>query len=94
MAKIEYAKKDRTKSENINIALTEAATGSVLYKKNVLENFAKFTGKHLYQSLFFTDLTRLFPCEFCETFKSTFFTEHLQATASAFTSKYNNRLLH
>ena len=29
---------------------TEAATG-VLYKKGVLENFAKFTGKHLHQGL-------------------------------------------
>ena len=28
-------------------------------------------------------LTQVFPCEFCEIFKSTFFTEHLRATASA-----------
>ena len=26
----------------------------VFYKKGVLENFAKFTGKHLCQSLFFS----------------------------------------
>ena len=32
---------------------TEAATGGVLYKKSVLKNFAKFTEKHLCQSLFF-----------------------------------------
>ena len=38
-------------------------------KKCVLENFAKFTGKHLL---------------FCEIFKNTFFTEHLGKTASAF----------
>ena len=25
----------------------------------------------------------MFSCEFCETFKNTFFTEHLRATASA-----------
>ena len=31
----------------------EAATGDVLLKKAVLRNFAKFTGKHLCQSLFF-----------------------------------------
>ena len=27
-------------------------------------------------------LAQVFSCEFCEIFKSTFFTEHLQATAS------------
>ena len=31
----------------------EAATRGVLYKKGVLKNFAKFKGKHLFQSLFF-----------------------------------------
>ena len=31
----------------------EASTGSVLYKKGVLRNFAKFRGKYLCQSLFF-----------------------------------------
>ena len=41
--------------------------GSV--RKGVLRNFAKFTGKYLCQSL-------------CEISKSTFFTEHLRATAS------------
>ena len=33
-------------------------------KKSVLIKFAKFTGKHLAQ---------LFPCEFCEIFKNSFF---------------------
>ena len=56
-------------------------------KKNVLRKFAKFTGKHLSQSLFFNKVTGLrpaqvFPCEFCEFSKNTFFTEHLQTTAS------------
>ena len=61
----------------------------VLY---VLKNFAKFTGKQLCQSLVFNKvacnfikkkiLTRVFSCEFCETSKSTFFTEHLWTTAS------------
>ena len=33
---------------------TEVATGGVLcfIKKSILKNFAKFTGKHLYWSLF------------------------------------------
>ena len=33
--------------------LTEAATGVVLYRKCVLRNLAKFTGKQLRQSPFF-----------------------------------------
>ena len=49
------------------------------------ENLAKFAGKHLYQSLFFNEVSGLMPatlwkkrlaqvffCEFCETFKNTF----------------------
>ena len=52
----------------------------VYCKKDVLENFAKFTGKHLCQSLFFTEqkkktLEQVFSCEFCEIFKNTFFIE-------------------
>ena len=58
----------------------------------VLRNFAKFTGKHLCQSLFFNKvaglrpatllkkeaLAQVFSCEFCEISKNTFFTEHLR----------------
>ena len=52
-------------------------------KKGVLEIIAKFTGKHLRQSLFFKKtLTQVFLCEFCNIFKNTFFTEQLRATAS------------
>ena len=36
----------------VKIVLSEAATGGVLYKK-VFLMFAKFTGKHQCQSLFF-----------------------------------------
>ena len=64
---------------------TEAATGGVL-KKGVLKNVAKFTEKHLRQSLFnkFTGLrpstllkkdlqtlAQVFSCEFCKIFKNT-----------------------
>ena len=60
-------------------------TGSVVFcNKSVLKNFAKFTGKHLYQSLLFNKvaglrsatlskkdtLTQVFSCEFCEIFKA------------------------
>ena len=64
-------------------------------KKGVLRNFAKFTGKHLRQSLFFNKITGLslqlylkeslaqvLSCEFCQIFKGTFFIVHLWETAS------------
>ena len=56
-------------------------------KKGVLKNFAKFTGKHLCQSLFFNKvdsetLAQMFSSEFCEIFKNTLFTVHLWTTAS------------
>ena len=54
-------------------------------RKGVLRNFVKFTGKQMCQACNFIKkktLAQVFPCEFCETSKSTFFTEHLWATAS------------
>ena len=59
-------------------------------KQGGLKNFLKFTGKHQCQSLFFNKapswkpatgtLTQLFSCEFCESFKNTFFTANLWTT--------------
>ena len=62
--------------------------------KGVLINFAKFIGKHLYQSFFFKKaadlrpaillkwrLAQLLSCEFCEIPKNTVFTDHLWAEA-------------
>ena len=58
----------------------------VFCKKGVLRNFAKFTGKHLCQSLFFNQVAGLRPGAgvflFCEIPENTFFTEHLRTTAS------------
>ena len=56
-------------------------------KKGVLRNSAKFTGKHLWQSLFFNKkefflLKKSLWYEFCEISKNTFFTEHLRTAAS------------
>ena len=53
-------------------------------KKGVLRNFAKFTGKHLCQSLFFKKetLAQVFSCTFCEISKNTLFTKHLWTTVS------------
>ena len=61
-------------------------------KKSVLTNFAKFTGKHLYQSLFFNKVAdlrpatllrkrpwyRFFPVNFAKFLRTLFLTEHLQ----------------
>ena len=52
-------------------------------EKSVLWNFAKFTGKHLCQSLFFNKvktLVQVFSCKFCEISKNNYFTEHLRVT--------------
>ena len=55
-------------------------------KKDVLTNFAKFTGKHLCQSLFFNKvvgiLVQVFSCDFYEMFKNAFFIEQLRVAAS------------
>ena len=69
-----------------------------VFYKGDFRNFAKFTGKHLCQSLFFNKvaglrpktcniikketLARVFSCEFCKISENTFFTEHLWTTAS------------
>ena len=47
----------------------EAVVQRCSVKKDVLENFAKFTGKHLCQSLFFNKVAG----KFFEIFKNTFF---------------------
>ena len=66
-------------------------------KIGVLLNFAKFTGKHLCQSLFFNKVEsfrratllkkrlwhRCFPVNFAKFLRTPFSTEHLQTTASA-----------
>ena len=68
----------------------------VFCKKGVLENVAKSTGKHLYQSLFFNKVAdlnlRLYKkakilaqvsfCKFCEIFKDIFFYRTPPVTAS------------
>ena len=70
----------------------------MFYKKDVLRNFAKFTGKHLCQRLFLNkvaglrpracnfiekkSLAQVFSCEFCEISKNTFFHRTPLVTAS------------
>ena len=73
----------------------ETATG-VFYRKVVLKNFAKFTRKHLWRSLFFNKVAGLacnlikketpeqaLSCEFCGIFKYTYSEEQLRRAASA-----------
>ena len=70
---------------------TEEVVWRCSIKKVFLKISQKFTGKHLCQSLFFNKvcnfikketLAKAFSCEFCETFKNTFFAEHLRTTTS------------
>ena len=54
-------------------------------RKRVLRILAKFTRKHLCQSLIFNKketLAQVFYCQFCEISNNTFFIEHLWVTAS------------
>ena len=63
----------------------------MFYNKDILKNFAKFTGNNLCQSAFLNKVaglftkdtrTRVFSFEFCEILKNTFFMEHLRLVAS------------
>ena len=68
-----------------NSSFSRSSHLELFCKKCVLRNFAKFTGKHLCQSLFFNKivglacnlikketLAQVFSCEFCEVSKNTF----------------------
>ena len=52
----------------------------MLLKKDVLRNFAKFTGKHLCQSLFIKKetLAHMFSCQFRNISKNTFYYKQLR----------------
>ena len=41
--------------------MSRSSRPKVFFKKGILKNFAKFTGKHLYQSLFFNKVAELKP---------------------------------
>ena len=59
-----------------NCRLSEASTGSVQLKKSVLKTLAKFTGKHLCQSLFLNKVSglwhRCFPVNFAKFLRTPF----------------------
>ena len=63
-------------------SLIRSSHPEVFCRRGVLRNFAKSTGRHLCQSLFFNKvagpkgeetLTQVFSCEFCEISKNSFF---------------------
>ena len=76
------------------------ATARCFVKKSVLQNFPKFTGKHLCLSFFFNKVAGLKASNFIKKrlqhncfhknvenvniFKNTYFEEHLRATASIY----------
>ena len=56
----------------------------VFSKKSVLKNFAKFTGKHLYQSLFLIKLqASAFSANFAKFLRTAFLTEQLRTVAAS-----------
>ena len=65
----------KTKERRYNI---QKQAPEVFYQKRCFRIFAKFTGKHLWQSLLFNKgaglrpLAEVFSCEFCEISKNTF----------------------
>ena len=67
-------------------------------KKGVLKDFVKFIQKHLCRSFFLIKLqaikkemgAHVLFYEFCDIFKSTFFTEHLRTTAYLVLSELKN----
>ena len=70
-------------------------------KKGVLRNFAKFTGKHLCQSIFLNKvlqlykketLAQVFSCEFCEIFEINFFHRTPLVAASNVTASLSRNL--
>ena len=85
-----------------NLILDRSSYWRCSVRKDVFRNFAKFTGKHLCQSLFFnkvagprpgTLLEKRIWCKFCKISKNKCFTDYPRATASAHFSRYYNYLI-
>ena len=64
-------------SEEFMVMRKEEQSPEVFCKKDVFRKFPKFTGKHLCQRIFFNKVTGI-----AKLLRTTFLTEHLQATAS------------
>ena len=79
---VEKSKVHPTGNRQIMRFKTWISRSPMFFKIGVLENFANFTGKHLYCSLFLIKfatkiLTQVFSYEICEILKNSFFVEHL-----------------
>ena len=72
------------------VQLIKSSLPELFCRYGVLKNFAKFTGKHLYQSHFFNKVAGLrpqvFSCEFSKILKNTLF--YRTPPAAAFDFKY------
>ena len=51
--------------QNISVVICRSSRPKVFYKKGVLTNFAKFTGKQLRESLYFNKVAGLRPANVC-----------------------------
>ena len=60
-----YSKFNHTLGYDLNLAIHKSSRPEAFCKKGVYRNFAKFTGKHLCQSLFFKSMPEML--YFCET---------------------------
>ena len=86
----------------------EKQSPEVFCTKGALRNFAKFTEKHLCQSLFFDEVAdlrpvtllkkrlwhRCFPVDFAKFLRTPFFTEHLQWLLLKFISHHTKEILY
>ena len=87
LLEVNHLRQSCNSMHELELEIFRSSYQSCSIKKGILENFAKFTGKHLCQSLFFSKketLAYVFCCGFCEISKNTLFTEHLWATASRY----------
>ena len=90
--KQEYINSGKLSMKWENIRTCRSSRPEVFCKKGVLRNLAKFTGKHLCQSLFFKkvaglrSLAQVFSSEFCKIPKNTFFYRTPPMDASAHVS--------
>ena len=71
--------------------LVRSSRPEVLCDRDVLKNFVKFIGKHLYQSLFVNKetLSQVLSCQYHEISKNTFFNITLLVAASDFSKKFS-----
>ena len=86
--------KRKSRENNIQWSLQKQFSTMVFCEKDVLENFAKFTGQHLYLSFFLNKVSsscnfienktpiKMFSCEFHRIFKNTSFHRTSKRTAS------------